>query len=244
MTQPTGQKIIEKIKAAHIRPKPKWEFLLKNYVIWTIFAIAIFIGSQATGVIIFMIKHAEWENYPIEEGFFQQILINLPFFWLIILIIFIGVAFYNLKHTKKGYKYNPLFIVLISIIISIIIGSIIYATGGGEKLEDAFYRRFPFYQNMMRPQGRLLINPEGGRIAGVVVEVNPEYITIKDFRGNVWKIATTTDQFAVGQRVRVLGHMLPTEQFEAEAMKPFFRPFQPPKDHCLDDQICPSLPRP
>ena len=244
MTEQIGTKIIEKIKEAHIKPKPKWEFLLKNYVIWAIFALTIFIGSLATGVMIFTIRHAEWENYPAEEGFFQQLLINLPFFWLIVLIIFIGVGLYNLKHTKKGYKYNPLFIVFISIIISIVIGSVIYATGGGEKLEDAFYHRFPFYQNIMRPQSRLLINPKGGRIAGIIVEVNQEYIAIKDFRGNVWKIVTTTDQFIVGQRVRIFGHMLPTEEFEAEMMKPFFRPFQPPKNHCLDNQACPQAPTP
>jgi len=244
MTEQIGQKIIEKIKEAHIKPKPRWEFLLKNYVVWAIFAIAIFIGSLATGVMIFMIKHAEWENHPLEEGFFQQVLINLPFFWLIILIIFIVIAFYNLKHTKKGYKYNPLFIVLASIIISIIIGSIFYATGGGEKLEDTFFRRFPFYQNMMRPQGRLLINPEAGRIAGVVVEVNQEYITIKDFRGGLWKIVTTTDQFIVGQRVRVFGKMMQPKQFEADIMKPFFQHTRPSDNHCLNNQACPPLPMP
>jgi hypothetical protein len=55
-------------------------------------------------------------------------------------------------------------------------------------LEDIFYRRIPFYQQFLHQRGRLLSNPEQGRIAGVVIEVQPEYITVRDFRGNIGKL--------------------------------------------------------
>jgi len=244
MTDQIGEKILEKIKEDHIKPKPRWEFLLKNYVTWAIFVIAILIGSQATGVMIFMINHTEWEDYIQQEGFLQQILINLPFFWLIFLIIFIAVAFYNIKHTKKGYQHSPLIIVLLSIIISLAIGTIVYATGGGEKLEDIFYRRVGFYQQIMRHGGRMFIDQEKGRIAGVIIEVNPNSVIVEDFQGNIWEIVTSTEKFIPGQRIHIFGKFLSNQQFEAYIIKPLFRPFRPPKDPCLDSQICPLPPAP
>ncbi|MFA6255392.1 MAG: hypothetical protein WC675_05195 [Patescibacteria group bacterium] len=242
MTEQIGEKILEKIKEGHIKPKPRWEFLLKNYVTWAIFAIAILIGSQATGVMIFMMNHTEWEDYIQQESFPQQILMNLPFFWLVVLIIFIAVAFYNIKHTKQGYKHSPLIIVLLSIIISLAIGTIVYATGGGERLEDIFYRRVGFYQQIMRQSGRMFINPEQGRIAGVIIEITPDSVIVEDFQGNIWKIVTSTENLILGQRVHILGNMLPDQQFETQIIKPHFRPFRPPKNPCLDPQICPGPP--
>ena len=232
----TGQKILEKIKEAHIKPKPKWEFLLKNYVIWAFFALTITIGSLATGVIIFMVSHTDWRHHLAFAGPIKQLLINLPYFWFIILVIFIALAIYNLKHTKKGYKYNPLIKVATSIIISIVIGSVVYSTGGGEKLEDIFYRHMPFYQRIMGYKGRLLLAPERGIIPGVVAKVNKNNIKIRDFRGQIWEIATSTDSFVVGQRVIIVGQQTLDNEFEGRMIKPWFGPsnFRPrPCPDCL-----------
>ena len=231
-----GKEILEKIKKDHIRPKPRWEFLLKNYVIWAAFAVTILVGSLATGVMIFMVSHTDWQYHLAFASPAKQILINLPYFWLIILAIFITLALYNLKHTKKGYKYNPLVIIIASIIISVIIGSVVYAIGGGERLEDIFYRRLPFYQKIMEYRGRMLLNPEVGRIPGVIAEVNEDSIKVKDFRGQIWEITTSTENFVVGQRVIIVGQQTLDNEFEGRMIKPWFGPsnFRPrPCPDCL-----------
>ncbi len=220
----TGKKILEKIKESHIKPKPKREFLLKNYIIWSIFGIAILFGSFAISVIIFMITHTDWQYFAIFAGPIKRLLINLPYFWLIILVIFLVIALYNLRHTKKGYRYNTLVIVLGSIIISVVVGSVIYAFGGGEKLEDIFYQRMPIYKKIMNHYGRFSLAPEKGLIAGVVVQVNENNIKVRDFRGQIWNIATSTDQFRVGQRVHILGQKISDDEFKAHLIEPWFRP--------------------
>lgn len=239
----TGQKILEKIKEEHIKLKPKWEFLLKNYVIWALFVVAIIIGSLAFGVMIFMVFHTDWQYSTGQIGLVRNLLISLPYFWFLILIIFLAIAFYNLKHTKKGYKYNPLLIVSSSILISIIIGSVVYALGGGEKLEDIFYRRVPFYQQIMKFRGRMLLNPERGVIPGVIVEVSQNNIKIRDFRGNIWSITTSTDQFTVGQRIILFGKKISGEKFESNIIRPWFLPHQLPINLC-PTCLKPPLPRP
>jgi hypothetical protein len=236
--QSSAQKIIEKIKEARIKPKPRWEFLLKNYLIWAIFAVAISVGSLAFGVIIFMFKNANWQSYAANEGIAKKLLISLPYFWFIILIIFIIIAFYNLKHTPKGYKYNPLLVVAASIIASIMIGSIVYATGGGEKLEDIFYRRMPFYQKIIKFHGQMMLAPEKGRVPGVVIEVTQDNILIQDFRGNIWNITTSTEQFVIGQRVIINGITPSKGDFRPHMIQPWMAP-----NHFMP-KACPRCIRP
>lgn len=223
-----GQKILDKIKEAHIKPKPKWEFLLKDYVFWFIFVVGIIIGSLAVSVVIFMLNHTDWQYYIVPGSPIQELLIDLPTFWLAILIIFLLVAIYNIKHTKKGYRYNPLFIVLGSIIVSIVIGSGVYAIGGAEQLEDIFYQRFPIYHQIVNQRGRFFSDPDRGRLAGVIVEVTPNTIIVQDFNGRIWQIATSTDQFRPGQRVRLLGQQISEQDFNGQAIRPWFKPNRPP----------------
>ena len=231
-----GKEILEKIKKDHIKPKPRWEFLLKNYIIWAGFIITILIGSLATGVMIFMVSHTDWQYHLTCTSPAKQILLELPYFWLVLLAIFIILALYNLKHTKKGYKYNPLIIVATSIIVSIIIGSVVYAVGGGERLENIFYQRIPFYQKIIEHRGRMLLRPEEGIIPGVVAEVDQGYIKVMDFRGQIWEIATSTQDFVVGQRVILVGKNTLEDEFEGKMIKPWFKPgsFKPrPCPSCL-----------
>jgi len=215
----TGKNILDQIKKAHIRPKPKWEFLLKNYAIWAIFGIGVFIGSLATSVIIFMINHT---NYVADEGFLNQVLINLPYFWFVILAIFIMAAMYNLKHTKKGYKYSIVVVVLISVVISLILGTAVYAVGGGEKLEDTFYKKVPVYKKIQEMKIEHF-NKLKDRLGGEVIRSDGEVIIIKDSRGQFIKIPTTTLKFRPGQRIKMIGHKKNGE-FNPREFKPWFKP--------------------
>ncbi len=226
----TGQKILQKIKEGHIKPKPKWEFLLKSYIIWLFFGLSIVVGSLSFSIMFFLFKNTNWQYYIDTEGILRKILIGLPYFWLLILILFIITAFYNFKHTTNGHKYSPLLIVLISMILSAAVGSIIYAGGGAGKLEDLFYRKMPLYQKIMGFQGRMLFAPKRGRMLGIVIEVSDKETIIKDFRGNIWSIPTSTCQLVVGQRVIVNGRSLINNDFEAQSINPWIRPerFIPP----------------
>lgn len=223
MDETTGQKILEKIKQGHITPKPRWEFLLKDYVVWLFCAVCILVGSLATSAMLFMLSHADWQYFSSDVGGLPWVMINLPYFWLTLVIVFLAIAYYNFKNTKQGYHYDALVIAIMSVIVSIIVGGAIYGFGGGERFEDFFYRHVSLYQRIMEHRGRLLLSPQQGRIPGVVVGVDNNLVLIRDFNGRIWQINTTTSEFSVGQRIMIIGRMLPDEQFEAQVLDPWFR---------------------
>ena len=240
MNQDLGQTILNKIKQNHIKPKPRWEFLLKDYVMWTIFIIAILVGSLAVAVMIFTINNANWEYYARDTGLLGAVLINLPYFWLVILLAFLGLAWYNIKHTGQGYKYNTLVVLGISIVASIVIGSAYYGVGLGEDLEKIFYHRVGVYRHLMEQRARVLFSPAGNVVGGVIIDVDTDKIKVQDFNGRLWLINTTTNQFEVGDRIILIGKNFSGPQFEIEILKPWFKP----QYHFIEFHFPPGPPPP
>jgi hypothetical protein len=55
------------------------------------------------------------------------------------------------------------------------------------------------------------------------MSIEDDFITVEDFRGQLWQINTTTDQFHIGQRVILIGQMN-DDDFICESIQPWLRP--------------------
>lgn len=228
----SSQEILDKIKEQNIQPKKRWEFLFKNYLLWLFFALAIILGGLASSATIFIFKHATWVEAAPGFSPLKRLWVNLPLFWLLSLSLFCVLAWYDFKNTKRGYKYSPIAIVLFSIVLSILLGTAIYSFGFGEKLEETFFRRVPFYQQMFGRGGRMLVEPGNGHIAGVVQSIDGPKVVVEDFRGRIFELSTTTVNLQVGQRVVLFGTLGADNNFICESIRPWFkqnnRPGPPP----------------
>ncbi|OGY48036.1 MAG: hypothetical protein A2840_02425 [Candidatus Buchananbacteria bacterium RIFCSPHIGHO2_01_FULL_47_11b] len=220
--QKISDKVIAAIQTKRITPKPRWEFLLKDVVVWALAVLGLAVGSIATAVVIFITVNDDFRYVAGSVSITKQVLLNIPYFWLALIIIFGAVAVYNLRHTRHGYRYGVLLILGGSIIASVVLGSIVYATGGAESLEEIFYQRLPFYHRMFIIQGQLWNAPEQGRIAGEIIQIGPEYITVQDAHGTVWQVPTTTYFFKPGQRIRLFGSPINHTQFQPRALKQWY----------------------
>lgn len=213
-----SQKTLEAIKEKKIEPKPKWKFLFKNCLIWIFFSLFIFVGGLAVSAAIFMVAGANYPMRPAKMFFF-----GLPYFWIVVLALFLFLAYYNFKYTKKGYKYNPYLIVAASILISVILGTALYRLSFGRKMEGMFYRRFPVYQGLINRQGRMMMTPD--RLGGVF----KDDFTLESFSGEKWKIISENkDPNLINERVMIFGQPISKDEFQAEKITPMFqsRPFE------------------
>lgn len=237
------QKLVAKIKEENIVPKPRWHFLLKNYVIWTAGALALLIGSATVSVMIYLFKYNNWEvRENMHKSFFEFFLLTLPYFWIIFLGLFIFLLYYNFKHTERGYKYPVWFIAITSILLSVILGGFFSLAGLGEKIDDVLGRQAPFYDKVFNRQISFWFNPAEGRLTGLVSgESEQSDFKVIDPSGHEWQIIIKDNLvkpkfLIIGTPVNMVGEIKEENVFEAELFKSvhpgrgflFRRPLPPP----------------
>lgn len=219
------QEILDKIKDT--KPKPRWQFLLKDYFIWFSACLALMISSLALAVVLYMLIYNDWDVYArISGSLLEFVFLTFPYFWLLFLGIFILITYYNFRQTKKGYKYKLSKIFLVALGFNILLGIFLYNMGVGQAIDNAIARRVPFYERFINPRFHIWSQTEEGFLGGIVRDINDECIIIEDIRGNLWSIKhfnTTTPSFVrlqIGQPVRIIGEKIDSENFEMHIILP------------------------
>ncbi|GAB4140857.1 MAG: hypothetical protein Fur0024_2500 [Patescibacteria group bacterium] len=232
MERNLSEKVFEKIKNEKIEPKPKWEFLLKDSFLWGVFMISVVFGAIGFSVFLFLLIENNWSFY-IESGksFLEYFFLTMPYFWFFTSIILIFVVFYNFRHTKNGYKFEPIKIIFSSILVSVIFGLFFYKIGFAEKLDQIFYHKVPFYNNIMEHRNMVWSNPEDGYIMGKILNLNVEKrnFNLKDPNGKIW-IVDFRDaeirgriELRNGENVRIIGKKVSDKNFYADSIRPLYR---------------------
>lgn len=255
------QKLAEKIKEAKIAPKPRWHFLLKDYVVLAAGALALLIGAAAVSVMIYLLKNNGWElREETHKTVIEFFLLTLPYFWIIFLGIFVFILYYNLKHTKKGYRYPVWLIALAGVLASVILGGIFFLFGLGQRVDNVLGKKAPLYETVMNRQLSFWFNPEEGRLAGIIIsEVDDGNFYLVDPAGGDWQVlgrnsgsdSRSPDFLKAGEPINLIGQIIEDKKFRADIIRPlvpgrgfFTRPkIRRNRAHCFDD-IClpPSRP--
>ena len=185
-----SSKVIEQIQEQHIKPTPKWEFMLKNTGLWLVLAFLLVVGSLASSVIIFMIDTNQWDLYDnVHHSIFAFILASLPYFWLIFLGLFMVAIYYYFRQTKSGYKYQAYAIVLASFVFSSFLGLIFYNAGFAPAIDQVFETRVPLYSHMLNPRQKLFDRPELGVLPGQIIKIiNPQELILLDIKNKDWDV--------------------------------------------------------
>ena len=210
-----SQSVLEKIREEHIKPKPKWEFLFKEYFVWSVGVISLIIGSVAIAVIIFMLRYNNWDIYEkIDDSLLGFVILTLPYFWFLFLALFIWLINFNIKHTKHGYKYNVNTILLTSVVASLFFGSALYMIGAGRWIDAVMSENAPFYRHIVNQRINLWEQPSRGLLIGVIYSASSskENLELLDSTGKIWEVDTSKAVIApevkikAGQAVRLTGN--------------------------------------
>lgn len=225
-----ADKIIERIEKDSLSPKPKWSFLLKNYTIWFFGILSVLLGAISFSLIIYLFKAGDGlVSGDFGGSFWEIFLAIIPLFWLIFLAIFTFVAYLNIKHTKKAYRYSPLFIFISGIVISIALGSTLFMFGVSQKFDDLLGKNIhPFlYRNFMNPQVDFWSDADNGRLAGIISEINIDRsFFIVDIESQKWLVYYADSSIKrsvdirVGNPIRCFGKKISEDKFEAIEIMP------------------------
>ena len=252
-----SENILEEIKEKHIIPKPRWEFLLRDYVIWGMFAVLVIFGSIAFSVLVFMITDHDWDIYKnLGKSFWEFLLMSLPYFWIVLILAFSVFAWYDLKKTKSGYRYTFTKIGLANIGLSILLGTVFFYSGMGMKIENAFADNIPFYRAMHPARGiSIWENPEKGLLAGEITGfIDDQGFNLRDLKNQDWIINALNSVWPGGVKssegmiIRIIGQQTGESTFQASEVRPWMvncdTKSAPKADPCrsLDRERIPFLP--
>lgn len=219
------EKFLKSIKEKKITPTPRWHFRLKEYVIWGTGIIFLLVGAVSISLIIHMVRLSSFEVYrKTAQGPFEFFFLIVPIFWLVLLIVFTLVVYFDYKKTKNAYRHSPLVIIAVVALSSLGLGSIFSNAGLGERIDDAIGRRAPenFYRQVINPHMEYWSHPEEGRLMGLVIaENNESEYGVLDARKKEWILVIEKgnagrDVLIVGRPVRAIGEKISDNEFVAK----------------------------
>jgi len=223
------ERTINEIKEKKISPHPRWRFLLKDYTFWVFLGLSIILGAVSISTILFLLTDYDWDIYRyLHTNLFGYILISVPYLWIFILILFTIVAYYNFRHTTIGYRYNAHVMVLISILLSFIIGTIFFFVGINSEVHTTFSKWMPFYNNLAFDKRDIWNNADKGLLSGTIVDIKSDgSFLLRDFAGEIWYVVyfspedSTKWTVSLGMNVKVLGERGKDNIFYIQDIRPW-----------------------
>ncbi len=177
---------------------------------------SILLGGLAFSVIIFSFTQTEFDLLShVSHSRIEFLLGILPLLWIVFVLLFLIFSYYIVRNTKTGYKYSVIMIFGGSIVLSILLGSILFYSGGGKKFEEIFSQNISFYEGIEEKKQVYWTTPEHGFLSGTIKEVSQdeEVITIKDFSQKNWVIHyknTNIRQKVIlkkGEKIKIIGEI-------------------------------------
>lgn len=226
-----SREVLNKIEKDDLKPKPRWEFFIKNFMILVLGACSLIIGALIVAVIIYMTKTNDIEFLrQTNQGVYGFIIRTLPYFWLSIFALFVIAAYYNIRHSKSGYRYRLPTIVVIILVLSIFSGFLLHNVGVGQAIDDVISESVPIkvYTKVLNPRLEFWSRPDSGFIAGLIVEIEKAEGTLMiiDKNRDEWIIIINEAknpkeiEFMAGMPIKAVGEILPENYFKAVGIWP------------------------
>lgn len=212
-----------------MEPKARWVFLVKNYIIWIIAFVALIVGAVSFAVALEIIQNSGMDLYAsMEHGSAIGILLHtLPLVWLLLLGVFAGLAYVQIRKTKRGYKYAFPIVIIGGAAIMIGFGVAFFTQGVGDKTDEALSKVVPHYKTILNRNEMFWHRPHKGYLVGRIYEVDDDNeIIVVDVQKHTWEVEVEEAkiigavQLAPGVFVRVVGMKTDDDEFKASLIGP------------------------
>ncbi|NNM83677.1 hypothetical protein HKL94_00440 [Candidatus Parcubacteria bacterium] len=209
-----AKRVLGRITDEHLMPRPRWKFLLRNYIFWGLGIIAILLGALAFSATLFEVQNADWRLFPaMHMDLISFFFATAPFVWVFALALFIFVGYIYIRRTVHGYRYPLTTIAIGAVLLAFLLGNGLYAMGFGGEVEEAIGDHPPFYRPILVEERSWWLASQKGLLGGEVERVSPRFTSfvLRDFSGRVWDVDTSDLRnrdlvtVARGGVVRVIG---------------------------------------
>lgn len=207
------ENILDRLEREGITPHSRFYWLTYEYSLWGAWGVSVALGAVALAVLSFSSIYIGFSLFEAtHDGFWVYVIEALPYLWLIAFLALILVAYFNLKHTKRGYRYPLPMVVGSSFGFSILGAMLLHFMGVGFYLDSYLGENLSGYQSRAEFEAQMWQNPKSGRLLGVAVlpaeEGKP--IAFIDSNKEEWSLhyrelrPRDSELLLSGERVRVL----------------------------------------
>ena len=219
-----SKKVIEEIDSRKIEPIPKWHFVLRRSVFWSLAVISVILGAIAVAVTIFIFFDHDWSVFGLlDQTLFEDILLAIPYLWLLFFGLFIAVSNYSFRQTKTGYKYNMIRVASIILGLSIFLGVALNTLDAGDYINHFLLNKVPAYDRLVYTREDVWTRADRGLLAGEVMKiVDSTHFTLNDLKNHQWNIDTSNVQSfhpTLHEAVKMKGTKIDTDRFQVTSIE-------------------------
>jgi len=207
--------LLSRIEAEDVRPHSRMFFRSRECAIWALWFASVVVGALAVAISVFVVTHRQYGLYEAtHENWFTFMVEVLPFIWVIVFGLMAFLAVYNIKHTKRGYRYSIVTVLASSIVLSFAGGSALQFFGLGYSIDAILGDQMPTYMSQEKIEHQLWQQPAEGRLIGRQVAATvatSSVVVFQDTAGSRWRIEiqellpADIQLLASGENVRLLG---------------------------------------
>jgi hypothetical protein len=220
-----SQNIIDKIKAEHLAPRPRWRFLVLDAWWWLLLLLAV--GSLIFAVIFFNLHNNDWSIYTtLGTTFIGKLWLTLPYLWLISLLALAWLASREIALTRRAYRYNLSLVLALGLATSFFTGSLLYSFGISDDIEEFLISTVPQYEQFKIHGSGLWDQPQIGFLAGTIVAIaDSDNFLLKDVDNEIWIIQgrqvawLASARPRIGSLVKIVGFQVDREHFVAKEVR-------------------------
>ncbi len=140
----------KEIEARGMTPRPRWHFLLKRSVFWSLAVSSVLIGAVAFSVADYVFFDNEGlSSSALLDTPLEVIVQGVPFVWLFIFVLFCFVTYVGLRNTRSGYKYRTIGVVFGVLAATIGLGLILNLFDFGQAVHYYLLNNTSFYDALI-----------------------------------------------------------------------------------------------
>jgi hypothetical protein len=145
-----SEHIEKELEARGSTPRPRWHFLLKRSVVWSLAIASILVGAVAFAVADYVfIDNEGISPASLLESPLEGIIQSIPFVWLFVFGLFCFVTYIGLRHTRTGYRHRTIGIVTCVLVATIGLGLILNVFDFGQGVHYYLLNHTSFYDALI-----------------------------------------------------------------------------------------------
>jgi|GEM_PF-6593533 cytochrome bd-type quinol oxidase subunit 2 len=134
----TSKKIIGEIRDKNIKPISRRYFVIKNAAVWLSLLLWLILGAISISIEEVLIENSNNPYAPPGMGVSHGLVNWVSFLWLFFALLFMALAYLNVRSTKDGYRYRAVWIIIGILLTFITLGVLFHHEGIGDRVESMF----------------------------------------------------------------------------------------------------------